>query len=233
MQLVGSSLQDIYQMTTIEYLVDNITSIVVPDKIQDGIVFSRGIDKWERGENERADEYAAFLIYRDLGALQRSIYAAQAVVGEEKFPNLTAVASRNRWKTRAELWDDELVRLKAVANERALIEMGARHATQIQSAAEVLMIPVNAAMKRLEEDPEIFGRMVGMDTEQLLNLMIKSINALPGVIKTERLINGQATSEISATSKTTSLILSGKLSELSDEQLEVLEGVFSPVEDDD
>lgn len=186
------------------------------------------IDKWERRTNEDSEEYAAFLIYRDLGPLARSINSTQAIIGNHKFSNLSIIANRNKWKIRAEAWDNEIDRLRLVANERAIIEMAERHALIIESAAKTLMMPITALINRAKDDPGVMDRMVGMDTSDLMNLMIKSASALPRIIQVERLIHGQATSAQEVTTKLTSrtIAFNAKVEDLTDEQLAVLSEVF-------
>ena len=188
----------------------------------------RNNNKWERAPEEDSEEYAAFLIYRDLGSLNRSISSAQTIIGNHHFPNLSAIANRNKWKLRADAWDEELVRLRNVATERAIIEMSERHALQIESAASTLMMPINALINRAKNDPGVMETMVGLDTAELVQMMIKSVSVLPRVIQTERLIHGQSTAaqEIKANVTNKNMNINAKLEDLTDEQLNILGDIF-------
>lgn len=75
----------------------------VPDAVPDGLAQDR--DPWERQPGESGPAYAAFIVYRDLGPLQRSIKKASETIGKAR-NNCSRWARAWRWTERAELWDD-------------------------------------------------------------------------------------------------------------------------------
>jgi len=212
----------VFQMTTTMTMIED--GLVVSDELDLGT----SLDKWERATAEDADEYAAFLVYRDMGPFLRSVNGTQAIVGNYRFPNLSIVAARNKWKLRAELWDQEVQRLRQVASERAIIEMAERHAIQMRAASDVLMMPINALMKRHKDNPTELSTFVGVDNEQLAKMATDSAKVLPRLIQTERLINGltTTTAEINNNVTNKTMVVSARLTDLSDEQLSVLGDVF-------
>ena len=108
---------------------------------------------WERQPSETAKAYAAFLLYRDLPAIDRSVAAARD--GQEKDKKGTlrqwnGWSMRNGWVNRAAEHDSDL------ASRRR-----ERMAQELERAQDDAVVLIKAALDKVKE------RIEGMDAEEL------------------------------------------------------------------
>ena len=120
---------------------------------------------WERQSGETAKAYAAFLLYRDLPAVDRSIVAAVAQQrqngGKAPVRNWETWASRYNWVNRAAEHDSDL------ASRRR--ERVAKELDRAQDDAAVL---IRATLAKVAE------RIQGMDVEDL------AVGQIPAALRT-------------------------------------------------
>jgi len=114
---------------------------------------------WERQPGESVRAYAAFCVYRDLPAGERSLRrAAEIIVQTSSKPRrassvqrqLSDWSARWRWVERAAAWDEEQDRLRRARQARAVQEMAERHARQAVAYQE-----------------KALRRLMGMEPEEL------------------------------------------------------------------
>lgn len=107
---------------------------------------------WERQPGEPTRAYAAFCLYRDMPASERSL---RAVAGRLYGPNRTTKvpktlarwSARWRWVERAAAWDEEQDRRAREAQLKAIQEMRERHAREAMALQQ-------KALQRLKDmDP--------------------------------------------------------------------------------
>ena len=108
---------------------------------------------WERQPSETAKTYAAFLVYRDLPAIGRSVAAARE--GHQKDRKGTVRqwngwSTRNGWVNRAAEHDSDL------ASRRR-----ERMAKEVERAQDDAVVLIRAALDKVKE------RIEGMDPEEL------------------------------------------------------------------
>lgn len=92
---------------------------------------------WERQPGEPARAFAAFCLYRDMPAHERSLRAVAERLsskgsgrGRRSTRPLERWSTRWRWVERARAWDDEQDRIAREAQLRAVQEMRERHARE-------------------------------------------------------------------------------------------------------
>ena len=109
---------------------------------------------WERQSGETAKAYAAFLLYRDLPAVDRTIVAAvvehRKLGGKASVRNWETWASRYNWRERGLASDSDLASRRRERMEKEL--------ERAQDDAAVL---IRAALAKVAE------RIQGMDAEEL------------------------------------------------------------------
>ena len=108
---------------------------------------------WERQPSETAKAYAAFLLYRDLPAIDRSVAAARDGQARDKKGTLrqwNGWSMRNGWVNRAAEHDSDLASLRR--------EHTAKEMERSQNEALIL---IRAALAKVAE------RIQGMDAEEL------------------------------------------------------------------
>ena len=140
---------------------------------------------WEPLETETAQQYAAFIVYRDLGP-RRTMRAAAAKyydLGEAKdvdpksgkIRNFERWSSANRWVARAEEWDVYLQHKADLDEVEAIKAMRERHVnitTVMQSKAiQYLNTITDADLKRMTPDTAM----------RMLDLAIKNERLARGV----------------------------------------------------
>ena len=129
---------------------------------------------WERQSGETAKAYAAFLLYRDLPAIDRSVLAARE--GHQKDTKGTlrqwkGWSMRNDWVNRAAEYDSDL------ASRRR-----ERMAQELDRAKDDAAVLIRAALAKVAE------RIQGMDAEELAAGQIPS--ALRTLIELELKVLG-------------------------------------------
>lgn len=96
---------------------------------------------WEQLSDESEKAFAAFVLYRDLPASDRS-YRAAAALGKGRGSLDTTLrrferwASDHLWRERAQQWDQYRDRQMRIAQIRAAQEMGVRHADAAMKVIE-------------------------------------------------------------------------------------------------
>ena len=103
-------------------------------------------EEWERRLRESAKAYAAFVVYRDLGA-ERSTAAVARSLGRSK-TLIDRWSSRHGWVARARARDDEIDRQTTAAKLREAVEMEDRHGR----AAVALQARALQALKDIQGD---------------------------------------------------------------------------------
>lgn len=87
---------------------------------------------WHRQEDESSKAFHAFMLYRDMGAKERSL---EKVLGKfdrkpSYYRHLARWSSRYHWVARATAYDDYQAEVKCLARERAIEEMEERQAKE-------------------------------------------------------------------------------------------------------
>ena len=119
---------------------------------------------WERQPSETAKAYAAFLLYRDLPAIDRSISAAREGHQKDRKGTLrqwNGWSTRNGWVNRAAEHDSDL------ASRRR-----ERMAKEIERTQDDAVVTIRATLDKVIE------RIEGMDAEEL------AAGQIPGALKT-------------------------------------------------
>jgi hypothetical protein len=87
---------------------------------------------------------------------------------------------------RARAWDDEQDRLKREAFSREIAEIGKRHASQAKGVAQILMLPVMAAAKKLQSTKNDISALENMDLTDLFRLASSTAGLLTAMQRAER-----------------------------------------------
>lgn len=144
-------------------------------------------EEWDRQPFERSRAYAAFCVYRDLGA-QRSLQAVSEKIGKTR--SLLSQWSRKwEWVKRVEAWDNHLdgiaLKEQEEAAKQAKIEMTRRHL----NIAKALQAVSAAGINHLNE--------VARAKDNKLDLSPMEISKMAELgVKLERLIEGETTESI-------------------------------------
>lgn len=157
-----------------------------------------GIAAWDMQQGETPKAYAAFVAYRDLGPGARSMQKAADAIGKS-WGTVRDWHDRWAWRSRAIAYDAMLEQEKRQAVSKAIQEMGERHATQGMALARAIMVPNQALLQRLAENPDEWRTLKNVDAAKIIELAIKAAAIWPNVMKAERLARGEATEQISNT----------------------------------
>jgi hypothetical protein len=146
---------------------------------------------WERREDETAEAFEGFVIYRDGGAA-RSLANVRRELGKSR--TLIEKWSREHaWVSRALAHDDEQDRIRREAAAREIETMSRRHAQQLEAAMIVLGRPGMELAKRIND------RALDLSTmkpDELFALTRDAARTLPALVTAERLVRGVSTSNL-------------------------------------
>jgi hypothetical protein len=149
-------------------------------------------EPWARQPGETQKQYAAFVVYRDLGLGARSIPATAKALGlSTRSGQVGGWSSRNSWRERVDAWDREIERKKQIALTDEVQEMARRHVAAAQNYIEVLMEPARLLARHLK-DPQ-FRDLEDLPTPQLLMLAARCARVLPSLMQAECVARGEPT----------------------------------------
>lgn len=147
---------------------------------------------WDRrdGAGETSKAFDAFAIYRDLGAVERSLEKVRLELGRPQgyMRPLEAWSSRHRWVERARSWDDhqDVVRQKSFL--QASQEMAERHAALGAKALLIVDLKLRSVLQQVA---------VLRDAGKPIEIDGISLAALPQLMSVganlERLARGEST----------------------------------------
>lgn len=139
--------------------------------------------QWEqqqqKGETRQA--FAAFTCYRDMKPHERSGSKVAATLGKSE-QLIWRWSSRWSWVERAQAWDAELDRVARAAQQEAVAEMNARHAS-------IGMLMLSKALAKLVGDEAL--KVEALDPSTLTPYQVARL--VEAGQKVERLARGEAT----------------------------------------
>ena len=148
------------------------------------------VKSWERQKGESEIQYMCFCVYRDLGPY-RSLRAAAQQLGKSEILMQT-YSQKHKWMMRAKLWADELDKKKREAVVKEVQEMAKRHINQSIAFQRVLVLPVEAIMKKINNDPDGKHRSFnGANMDKLFDKALKAAQTFSEVVKVERVSRGE------------------------------------------
>jgi hypothetical protein len=143
---------------------------------------------WERRAGESAKAFAAFGVYRDLPAAERSAVRVASEFGRH-VRLIERWRSRHRWVERAAAFDSERDRRKREAMLEETAEMGRRQAADAAAAQAVVMQVVAAFAARLEE-AQAQAELRDFPIDEFLPLVLRAIPSLAAAARLEREARG-------------------------------------------
>lgn len=164
---------------------------------------SEDVAPWERQPGERQNQWRAFKHYRD-SSVERSLRKTAAET-DTRFSSVTNWSRIWQWRRRAYEYDLELDRQAtrdAIEEKR---RMAVRHAQQAQLFMTALSQPAISLMRKIQQDPTFFDRMLKSaedrngnlnvgKTLELMQRLERFARAFPQVAAVERLARGEPTS---------------------------------------
>lgn len=147
---------------------------------------------FEQRENESAEAFEAFAIYRDMG-VKRSTAAVARECGKHK-SLMDRWSSAHEWQKRVFAYDSWCAAQRREAVRQEHIERGRKQAEALDAAITVLAEPAMQVAERIRN-----GEMKVSDdvpAHMLLSLVEKTSKVLPSLIQASRLVNGMSTSNV-------------------------------------
>lgn len=156
---------------------------------------------WEQQEGETSTAYAAFVIYRDMPVMERSIAraaklrdaAGRVSKGSDVARQLEEWSSRHRWVDRSAAWDQEQDRVRREEQLNEIRAMSVRHAQQAEATLRAALEPAQAFLRRLRDDPRCLDEL---SPSELIDLSLKAGRVVPQLVQVERLARGQTTESV-------------------------------------
>lgn len=149
---------------------------------------------WMRQPKETAKAFSAFEIFRNLDPFERSIRRTTELMGRRNQAVLQDWSKQFRWQERKSAWDLHCEDLRARAQEKAVVEMGERH-------AHIAVETLKKVLQRITGD-DVAGvtaidasKLSAQDLARLLEVGVKIENLARGT-STERVDNQNRPVEI-------------------------------------
>jgi hypothetical protein len=143
---------------------------------------------WERQAAESAKAYAAFCVYRDLPAAQRSGVRVASEIGRH-MRLVERWRSGHRWVERAAAFDQERDRRKREAMLEETAEMGRRQAADAAAAQAAVMRVLAAFAVRLD-DADGQAELRDLPLDEFLPLVLRAIPSFAAAARLEREARG-------------------------------------------
>lgn len=147
------------------------------------------IKPWERqpGESEKAFSY--FITYREMGRNHSlRTLCRQEGVGMRQ---IWGYSKKWRWVERCAAWQDELDRIKREVIIKEVQEMTKRHSQQAMMFQRVLIMPVEAVIKKLKQNSPEIAEFEGAKLKDLFNIVLDSAKLFSSVVDIERKSRGE------------------------------------------
>lgn len=149
-------------------------------------------EPWDRQLAETSDEYLAFATYRNMGPKRTFAQVARELSLSPG--HIQKMAADHSWTERVAAWDyyqEKIFQAELAEHTR---QMARRHVEMATSSLEALRAPVDALIRKMEQDPQ--GAMEAFDLVDLTKLMKMvqdSAKIMPSVMSAERLATNQPT----------------------------------------
>jgi len=124
---------------------------------------------WERQPKEGPKAWAAFVVYRNMGAGVRTVAKVAAQLGKG-LPNYEKMARLYHWMERCKAYDAEQDRIGQETQKDVLIEMRRRHAGYGKLTQALAITEIRNALKIAQKKP---GKIKPRDMAILLQLGVK------------------------------------------------------------
>lgn len=139
---------------------------------------------WDKRDGETSKTYARFCVFRDMGPLRTLPKLAELI--DVPHRTLKLSSQNQEWYPRAEAYDAYIDGLVREQNEKNIIEMTTRHASQAKSLQEKAF--------RLAFDPAMEGDE--LDLSKKVWILNTISGAYERLAKLERLSRGESTENI-------------------------------------
>jgi hypothetical protein len=154
---------------------------------------------WERAKGESQKAYSGFARYRDAGATRSVSKVAQELAKSRSL--CSRWASRWGWSERAAMFDDDLDKQARARFAEEVLAAKARHQRTIQAAMSVVVGPIRMMLDTLQDGAVLQRETQAARTSSagfaaLFDRMIRSVQVLPAVIASERLVLGLSTAAL-------------------------------------
>ena len=147
------------------------------------------IISYKRLKGEPIEAYRYFCIYRDMGP-GRS-YHKTAEAANVTYQTIALRGSQFHWRKRVKYWQDEVDRNRREAYLNEIKEMAKRHAQQSMAYQKVLIMPVEAILKKMKVNDPSYIDFQNLPVEVLFDKSLKSAQLMSSVVDIERKSRGE------------------------------------------
>lgn len=149
------------------------------------------LEPWVRQSYETDHTWEQFVHYRDQG-IGRSQRKTADYFGVSPV-TISTLASRHDWHDRVTAYDIWQERVYQAHLLKSIRDMAERHATIAAENLDALLLPTQAVMKKLEDNPNLIDELSETSAKQLIRLAVESAKVIPRMMNAERLSRGLPT----------------------------------------
>lgn len=159
------------------------------------------LQPWDRQPGEGDERWQAFLIYRDqldAGEPRRSLRKTAASLDK----SLTLVgrwSEKDDWVKRVQAYDREQDAIRQAAQVKELEAMVRRQGVSLSAAAQMLLAPINAFLRKLQAEREAnpgADPYADYSLRELFREAKEAAKLLPNLVQAERLVSGLSTQNL-------------------------------------
>lgn len=158
------------------------------------------------GTKESTYKYYLFCTYLMIPAPIRTLKYAQELAQEKlkrevPMSTMQHASSQFSWADRAYAYDDYIAQRQLENNEKAILQMNDHYAAVARKLINAYMIPHQAIMEKIRNDPDYLVDLSEKPTLKLLETLNKFTMSITELMKMERLSRGVSTENVARQSK--------------------------------
>lgn len=149
-------------------------------------------EPWDRQIAETAEEYLAFVTYRNMGPKRTQAQTARELTLSAG--HVSRLAADHSWNERAMAWDFYQEKIFQAELAEYSRQMARRQLELVDRSMRALRAPIDALLTRLETEPEVTMQEFSLtDLNRLMKMVQDSSKIIPGLMAAERLATNQPT----------------------------------------
>jgi len=149
-------------------------------------------DPWDRQLAETSEEYLAFVTFRNMGPKRTFAQTARELTLSAG--HINKMATDHSWTERVSAWDYYQEKIFQAELAEMSRQMARRQLEMAERASRALNAPIDALIRRMEDDPDALMIEFSLaDLRSLMKMVQDSAKIIPGLMTAERLATNQST----------------------------------------
>lgn len=149
-------------------------------------------EPWDRQLSETAEEYLAFVTFRNMGPKRSFAQTARELTLSAG--HISKMAADHAWTERVTAWDYYQEKIFQAELSEYSRQMARRQLEMVDKSMRALQAPIDALLTKMQTEPEtMMAEFSLVDLTRLMRMVQDSSKILPGLMAAERLATNQPT----------------------------------------